>query len=91
MDTRKLTAVALNGLDRVGYELENFGITNRVNRHTLAAFMMAEKNRFEGEMDSLNARTARYRAIAENATELAFRPARAATETVRSLISGKSA
>lgn len=91
MNTKQLTAIALNGLDRVGYELESFGITSRVNRHTLAAFMMAEKSRFEGEMDSLHARAARYRALAENATELAFRPARIASETVRGLIGGKSA
>ncbi|XOZ32457.1 hypothetical protein ACMDCT_09580 [Halomonadaceae bacterium KBTZ08] len=91
MNTKKLTAMALNGLDRVGYELESLGITNRVNRHTLAAFMMAEKNRLEGEMDSLHARTARYRALAENATDLAFRPARLANETIRGLLGGKSA
>lgn len=91
MNTKQLTAMALNGLDRVGYQLESLGITSRVNRHTLAAFMMAEKSRFEGEMDSLSARAARYRALAESASEQAFRPARIASETVRGLIGGKNA
>jgi len=65
MNTEKLTSFALTGLDRVGYQLESFGITDRVNRHTLAALLMAEKIRFEGEMDSLHAKTARYRYLAE--------------------------
>jgi len=90
MNTEKLTSIALTGLDRVGYQLESFGITDRVNRHTLAALLMAEKNRFEGELDSLNAKTARYRYMAESTAELALRPARLASDTLRNLL-GKGA
>ena len=86
MNTQKLTSFALTGLDRVGYQLESFGITDRVNRHTLAALLMAEKTRFEGEMDSLHAKTARYRYLAESTAEIALKPARMATETLRGLL-----
>ena len=86
MNTDKLTSLALTGLDRVGYQLESFGITNRVNRHTLAAFLMAEKNRFDGEMDSLHAKAARYRYLAESTAERALKPARFASETLRGFI-----
>lgn len=86
MNTRKLTSIALTGLDHVGYQLESFGITDRVNRHKLAALLMFEKNRFEGEIDSLNAKTARYRYMAENTVDLALKPARLASETLRNLL-----
>lgn len=87
MNTEKLTTFALTGLDRVGYQLESFGITDRVNRHTLAALLMAEKNRFEGELDSLHAKTARYRYMAESTAEIALKPARVVTETLRGFLS----
>lgn len=91
MNTKKLTYTALNGLDRVGYQLESLGITNKVNRHTLAAFLMAEKNRFEGEKDSLNAKVVYYRHLAESTADTALKPARQAVDTVRNLFGGAKA
>lgn len=90
MNTKKLVDTALLGLDNLGYQLENLGITNKVNRHTLIAFAMAEKNRFEGEMDSVNARLAHYRYLAESTADFALKPARAATDTVRGLLRQKA-
>ena len=86
MNTEKLTSLALTGLDRVGYQLESFGISDRVNRHSLAALLMTEKIRFEGELDSLNAKTIRYRYMAENTAETALKPARKAADTLRSIL-----
>ncbi|MDX1801620.1 MAG: hypothetical protein R3303_11865 [Marinobacter sp.] len=56
MDTKTLINTALTGLDHLGYRLDQLGITTRVNRHNLAAFLMAEQHHLEGEWDSLQAR-----------------------------------
>lgn len=56
MNTKKLMNTALNGLDRIGYTLDRYGITSKVNRHNLAAFVMAEQKHLEGEWDSLQVR-----------------------------------
>lgn len=56
MNAKKLIDVALNGLDAVGYRLDSYGITSKVNRHTLIALAMAEQKHLEGEWDSLQAR-----------------------------------
>lgn len=56
MNVKKLADFALNRLDAIGYRLDSFGVTNKVNRHTLAALAMAEQKHLEGEWDSLQAR-----------------------------------
>lgn len=56
MNAKKLLDVALNRLDAVGYQLDHYGITSKVNRHTLIALAMAEQKHLEGEWDSLQAR-----------------------------------
>ncbi|WP_165857755.1 hypothetical protein [Marinobacter sp. JSM 1782161] len=56
MNSKKLLDTALNGLDAVGYQLDRFGVTSKVNRHTLIALAMAEQKHLEGEWDSLQAR-----------------------------------
>ncbi|MEP1214301.1 MAG: hypothetical protein ABJM11_00910 [Marinobacter sp.] len=61
MNTRKLINTALNGLDRLGYQLDQYGITGRLNRHNLAAFIMLEQKHLEGEWDSIQARFDRRR------------------------------
>lgn len=91
MNTKKLTDTALTALDRVGYQLESFGITSKVNRHTLVALLMAEKSRFEGERDSLNAKVVYYRHLAESTADTALKPARQVAETVRNLFGGAKA
>lgn len=61
MNTKKLTNIALNGLDSIGYRLDQYGITGRLNRHNLAAFIMLEQKHLEGEWDSIQAKFDRRR------------------------------
>lgn len=61
MNKDDLTQAALKGVDSLGYQLEKLGITDKVNRHNIAAFMMAEQHHLEGEWDSLQTRMDRYR------------------------------
>ncbi|MBD3658239.1 MULTISPECIES: hypothetical protein [Marinobacter] len=61
MNTQKLINTALNGLDALGYRLDQFGITGRLNRHNVAAFIMLEQKHLEGEWDSIQARIDRRR------------------------------
>ncbi|TBW54831.1 hypothetical protein EZI54_12335 [Marinobacter halodurans] len=56
MNVKKAIDLALNGLDAVGYRLDQYGVTSKVNRHTLIALAMAEQKHLEGEWDSLQAR-----------------------------------
>ena len=56
MNTQKLINTALNGLDNLGFQLDQYGITSKVNRHNLIALVMLEQKRLEGEWDSLQAR-----------------------------------
>ncbi|MBS3804319.1 MAG: hypothetical protein KGY54_07205 [Oleiphilaceae bacterium] len=69
MNTKKLLNTALNGLDYVGYQLDQVGITSRVNRHNLAAFLMAEQYRLEGEWESFQARLDRRKAQLDDLKE----------------------
>lgn len=62
MNTKKLLDTALNGLDYVGFQLDQYGITGKVNRHNLAALLMAEQHHLEGQWDSLQVRIDRRRA-----------------------------
>jgi hypothetical protein len=68
MNRKILIDTALNGLDRIGYELDRLGITSKVNRHNLAAFVMCEQKHLEGEWDSLQARVGRRRSQIESLT-----------------------
>lgn len=61
MNTQDILNKALVGLDQVGYKLEELGITDKVNRHTTLAFVMAEQNHIRGELDSLNAKLAQQK------------------------------
>jgi len=65
MKTQNLINKALSGLDYVGYQLELYGLTDKVNRHTALAFIMAEQNHLKGELDSLNARFDQQKARVE--------------------------
>lgn len=56
MNTQKLLNMALEGVDTLGYRLDQMGITGKVNRHNIAAFLMAEQRHFEGEWDSIQVR-----------------------------------
>ncbi|SDX68424.1 hypothetical protein [Marinobacter mobilis] len=65
MNTKKLIDTALNGLDNLGFQLDQLGITGKVNRHNLAAFVMNEQKHLEGEWDSIQARIDRRRSQVE--------------------------
>ena len=66
MNTKKLLDTALNGLDSIGYRLDQYGITGKLNRHNLAAFIMLEQKHLEGEWDSLQVRFDRRRSQVDN-------------------------
>ncbi|EON91817.1 hypothetical protein MARLIPOL_09346 [Marinobacter lipolyticus SM19] len=66
MNTQKLMNTALNSLDAIGYRLDQYGITAKVNRHNLAAFIMLEQKHLEGEWDSIQVRLDRRRAQVES-------------------------
>lgn len=66
MNTQKLMNTALNSLDAIGYRLDQYGITGKVNRHNLAAFIMLEQKHLEGEWDSIQVRLDRRRAQVES-------------------------
>lgn len=53
---QKLLNNALNGLDTLGFHLDNMGITSKVNRHNLAALIVLEQKYLEGQWDSLQVR-----------------------------------
>ena len=65
MNTKQLLDSALNGLDFIGFQLDQYGITGKINRHNLAAFVMNEQKHWEGEWDSLQAKFDRRRAQVE--------------------------
>ena len=65
MNTKQLLDTALNGIDRIGYQLDLYGITGKINRHNLAAFVMSEQKYLEGEWDSQQAKFDRRRSQVE--------------------------
>lgn len=69
MNKDDLTQAALKGVDFLGYQLDRLGITSKVNRHNIAAFMMAEQHHLEGEWDSFQTRLDRYRRRAGDTLE----------------------
>ncbi|MBZ2169361.1 MULTISPECIES: hypothetical protein [Marinobacter] len=68
MNTQKLLNLALEGIDNLGYHLDQFGVTGKVNRHNIAAFLAAEQKHLEGEWDSLQAKFGRRRSQVEQLT-----------------------
>lgn len=68
MNTQKLLNMALNGVDVIGYRLDQYGITGKVNRHNIAAFLAAEQRHLEGEWDSIQVRVNRRRSQVEKIT-----------------------
>jgi hypothetical protein len=65
MNTKQLLDTALNGLDRIGFQLDQYGVTGKLNRHNVAAFIMLEQKHLEGEWDSLQAKFDRRRSQIE--------------------------
>jgi hypothetical protein len=93
----KIADVALAGLDRVGYELDMYGITSKVNRHNLIGQVLAGQKQIEGELDSLNARydstkvkvektISRVENMITNTLELALKPAQNVVSKAKGLM-----
>ncbi len=61
MNKDRLTQTLLKGVDNIGYQLDRLGVTDKVNRHNLAAFFMTGQHQLEGEWDSFQTRLRRYR------------------------------
>lgn len=52
-------------VDNLGYQLDAAGVENQINRHMIIAALFAGQKRFEGELDSLKARTESTKANVE--------------------------
>lgn len=61
MNKKELQNLALQGIDALGYTLDDLGVTNRLNRHNIAAFVMIWHWRLQGEKDRAEIRFQRYR------------------------------
>lgn len=97
MKLNKVANKALSQLDEIGYRLEEFGITDGFNRHTCIAYLMNEQRRFQGELDSLQARIGtrkvqigkvinRTEKLVQEGIDLALTPARFTLNTVKGLV-----
>ena len=95
MNIKHFADTALGQLDNIGFQLDEMGITDKVNRHTIIAFAMNEQQRLQGELDSLKARVGsrkvqvnrlitRAENLVNSGVELALTPARFTIETVKS-------
>jgi hypothetical protein len=69
MNTQKLLNMALEGVDALGFRLDQIGITGKVNRHNIAAFLMLEQKHLEGEWDSIQVRLDLRRSQFERMTQ----------------------
>ncbi|MBK1873267.1 MULTISPECIES: hypothetical protein [Marinobacter] len=69
MNTQKLLNMALEGVDALGFRLDQMGITGKVNRHNIAAFLMSEQKHLEGEWDSIQVRINLRRTQIERITQ----------------------
>lgn len=69
MNTQKLLNIALDGIDTLGYRLDQYGITGKINRHNIAAYLAAEQKYLEGEWDSIQAKVDRRRSQFEQLTK----------------------
>lgn len=65
MNKKELQSLALRGVDALGAKLDDLSVTNRFNRHNIAAFAMAWQWRLQGERDRTDIRFQRYRRLAE--------------------------
>jgi len=50
MIKERLIETTLNNLDTLGYQLQKYGVTDRVNRHNLIALAITQQDRLEGEL-----------------------------------------
>lgn len=57
-------------IDNLGFQLDNMGVENKINRHNLIAVIFAGKTRFEGEVDSVKARADSAKANVEGTLDV---------------------
>ena len=67
----KFGELALQQIDNLGFQLDQLGIENNVNRHNLMAAVFAGQKRFEGELDSVKARVGSTKANVESTIDTA--------------------
>ena len=98
LNTQKLVNRALEGLDYVGFQLEELGVTDKVNRHNVIAFIFAEQKYLEGQLESITARVGTQKARIERlkneaerriqgTVDLALSPLRYTVDQVKSRLS----
>lgn len=86
MNVNRLVNTAMLGLDRVGFQLDAMGITNKVNRHNLIALVMLEQKHLAGELDSLTARFESKKSKVDQLSRQAERVVRARVDQANSLV-----
>jgi hypothetical protein len=69
-------------VDNLGYQLDAIGVENQINRHVLIAKLFAGQKRFEGEMDSIKARTESTKAQVEATIDAAEKLAKSGFDLV---------
>lgn len=67
----KFGELALQQVDSIGFQLDQLGIENSVNRHNLMAVVFAGQKRFEGELDSVKARVGSAKVNVESTIDTA--------------------
>ncbi len=48
--------LAMTQIDNLGFQLSRFGITDRLNRHTVLAYLFNGQQNLKGELESLTVR-----------------------------------
>ncbi|PID43716.1 MAG: hypothetical protein CSB48_04815 [Proteobacteria bacterium] len=97
MKLDKVANTVLSQLDTIGYKLEEFGVTDSVNRHNCIAYLMNEQKKLQGEMDSVQARidsrkvqiervAGKAEKLVRDGIDLALAPARYTLMTFKSVI-----
>ena len=72
LDKDALVDFALRQVDNVGFELQRRGISNRVNRHNLAALAITKQAQLKGELTRYELRVGLQRAKLEKARKQAL-------------------
>ncbi len=72
----------LQKIDAIGFQLDEIGVENQINRHTLIARFMFGQKRIEGELDSLNARVESTKANVVSTIALAEKYAKSGIEVL---------
>ena len=67
----KYGELALQQVDSLGFQLDQLGIENNINRHNLMAAVFAGQKRLEGELDSVKARVGSTKANVESTIDTA--------------------